>query len=485
MSFVRGQDWSGRIGYPVLQTDDSSSEVEIRIVLTECIASVIEERNTRTTSSTYVGGSQQVQNPDYLDALAALQSAQSELASYPQSCVCFGPCTDIVLNFCKIGKQNAVNRARRRLGATPPYFERPIIVPYTFEEFETGATATVQAVVALKRPGVAAFVSAASLVGEATRVSKATQGVAATDSRGRVELQPTAPSRSEILGEALSDLEAQLYEFTRANLANWFALQAALDRDAGHELRALGQVARLVRSPALDSGPLETAINAARADGLREPAALLKALPPPSSLETSLESTESPSRGSLNETTASGPTILEQVIAAVVTIESGGASGSGFFVTPTGLVVTNQHVVGTDEHVQVTTHRGDIFLGRVLARSTTTDLALVQVDVSGQSFLRLRDSREVSVGVSVWAVGSPRGLSGSVSRGIVSALRSIDYVPLVQTDAAVNPGNSGGPLILEDGTVIGVNTMMLRESQGLNFAIGSEAVRQAFADKLP
>jgi len=483
-TFVRDRDWFQAVGYPIILADDSSSDVEIRVVLTNCIASIVEERNTRTRSSSYVAGSQQIQNPDYLSALSDLQSAQADLGAYPQSCICFGPCTDYALSLCKIGKQAAVNRARRRLDRTPPYLERPMIVPYTFEEFETGGMAAIEAHAVLKRSGAEAILAEAPLVSEATRVVSATRGVAATDAGGRVERQPEPPSRSEILAEALTNLETRLYGFARANLATWFTVQAARERDAGQNLRALGQLARLVRSPDLAPGPLETSLLAVRKDGLREPEALLAALPAPGTLEISVVAFRSPS-GSADGAPSAPAGILAEVVAAVVTIETADGSGSGFFVTPTGLLVTNQHVVGNAERVQVVTHSGDVFLGRVLARSAATDLALVQVDVSGHAFLRLRNSREVSVGASVWAVGNPRGLSGSVSRGIVSALRSLDFVPFVQTDAAINPGNSGGPLVLEDGTVIGVNTLMLRESQGLNFAIGSEAVSQVFADRLP
>lgn len=132
--------------------------------------------------------------------------------------------------------------------------------------------------------------------------------------------------------------------------------------------------------------------------------------------------------------------------------------------------------------MQVSTERGDVFLGKVVSRSTAHDLAWVQIDASSVPSLKLVRSREIRVGTPVYAIGSPAGLGGSASRGIVSALRAGPSGAVVQTDASMNPGNSGGPLVLMDGRVIGVNSFKLQGSEGLNFAIASEVVLQVFRE---
>ena len=190
------------------------------------------------------------------------------------------------------------------------------------------------------------------------------------------------------------------------------------------------------------------------------------------------------SNGSYGPKALLGSSSATAPISAVVSISSSTAAGSGFFISPTGLIITNEHVVQMDQRVEVATENGDVYLGRVISRSVTDDLALVQVDTTSHPFLKLLDSRSIRVGQAVFAIGSPRGLGGSVSKGIVSALRSGGSSLFVQTDAAINPGNSGGPLVLEDGSVIGVNTFKLRDSEGLNFAVATEVVRRLFGEHL-
>jgi len=158
------------------------------------------------------------------------------------------------------------------------------------------------------------------------------------------------------------------------------------------------------------------------------------------------------------------------------------SSGSGFLIEPDGLIVTNAHVVDTASTVRVRLFDGRRFTGRVIGRDTRVDLALVRIDgVRGLPTLPLGDSNRVRVGEFVLALGHPFGLEHSVSLGIVSrkgapltvAAPGFDFI---QTDAAVNPGNSGGPLVNMAGEVIGVNSMAARNGS-IGFAIPSNLVR--------
>lgn len=175
--------------------------------------------------------------------------------------------------------------------------------------------------------------------------------------------------------------------------------------------------------------------------------------------------------------------MLNTALDAVVTISAGASGGSGFFVGTSGFVITNAHVVEGASKIIVRTRSKETFLATVMKLSLDDDLALLQVRGSSVSGLRLADSDSAEVGADVIAVGSPLGLEGTVTRGIVSALRRLGDVPLIQIDAAINPGNSGGPLLNEAGQVIGVNTLKLRpqSAEALGFAISANHVKAVFA----
>ena len=152
--------------------------------------------------------------------------------------------------------------------------------------------------------------------------------------------------------------------------------------------------------------------------------------------------------------------------------------GSGFIVEPGGVILTNAHVVeGADEvHVRLSDRRE--FKGKVLGVDHQSDIAVVKIDAAGLPVVKLGDPAQVRVGEWVLAIGSPFGFENSATVGIVSATsRSLPdgtYVPFIQTDAAVNPGNSGGPLFNLKGEVIGINSQIYSQTggyQGIAFAI--------------
>jgi serine protease Do len=152
--------------------------------------------------------------------------------------------------------------------------------------------------------------------------------------------------------------------------------------------------------------------------------------------------------------------------------------GSGFIVSADGYILTNAHVVdGVDEvHVKLVDRRE--FTAKVIGVDKKTDVALIKIDASDLPTVRVGQSKQVQVGQWVAAVGSPFGFENSVTAGIVSATsRSLpggSYVPFIQTDVAVNPGNSGGPLFDLDGNVVGINSQIYSQSggyMGLSFAI--------------
>jgi putative serine protease PepD len=200
--------------------------------------------------------------------------------------------------------------------------------------------------------------------------------------------------------------------------------------------------------------------------------------------------------------------IAQRVLPSVVSISTrtinGGGSGSGFIIDSGGYILTNNHVIRdavlSGGKIQVTLNDGSTYTGEVIGRDASFDLAVLKIDASGLKALQFGDSDKIAVGDAVIAIGSPLGLSGTVTTGIISAKdRAVttgdsttesSFINALQTDAAINPGNSGGPLVDATGAVIGINsaiatlgTTSQAGSIGLGFAIPINQGRK-IADQL-
>ena len=200
--------------------------------------------------------------------------------------------------------------------------------------------------------------------------------------------------------------------------------------------------------------------------------------------------------------------IAQRVLPSVVSIStrsiSGGGTGSGFVIDSNGYILTNNHVISkaaqTGGSIQVSLSDGSFYSAKVIGRDASYDLAVLKITASGLKALQFGDSDTIAVGDLVIAIGSPLGLTGTVTTGIISAKnRAVtagesnsesSFINALQTDAAINPGNSGGPLVDATGAVIGVNSAIASlgttsqlGSIGLGFAIPINQARKT-ADQL-
>ncbi|HWZ08085.1 MAG TPA: trypsin-like peptidase domain-containing protein [Bradyrhizobium sp.] len=186
--------------------------------------------------------------------------------------------------------------------------------------------------------------------------------------------------------------------------------------------------------------------------------------------------------------------VTERVGPAVVRVETGaketdrrrgGGLGSGIVISPDGLVLTNSHVVGSARQIRLRDIEGIVTDARVLGVDPDTDLALLRADgVRDLRYASLGNSQKLRRGQLVVAIGNPLGFESTVTAGVVSALgRSIRSVSgrtiedVIQTDAALNPGNSGGPLVSSAAEVIGINTAIISGAQGICFAVASNTAQ--------
>jgi S1-C subfamily serine protease len=217
-----------------------------------------------------------------------------------------------------------------------------------------------------------------------------------------------------------------------------------------------------------------------------------------------LEISEAAGEGSLDSEEQNNIKVYQSNIPAVVNITSRAVTfdffygllpqegqGSGFIIDKDGHILTNYHVIADARQVEVILHNRKKYPATIVGTDRAHDLAVIQIKAPQLTSAVLGDSRNLKVGQKVYAIGNPFGLAGTMTRGIVSSIRSVQepdgmrIEDAIQTDAAINPGNSGGPLMNWHGEVIGINTMIassVGQSAGIGFAIPIDTAKAVLND---
>lgn len=188
-------------------------------------------------------------------------------------------------------------------------------------------------------------------------------------------------------------------------------------------------------------------------------------------------------RLSLSLKTGDFTSIIEDVIKSVVSIQTDVSLGSGAFIEDDGIIVTNYHVIDDATAAAVITHDGNTHQVSILGYDDGKDIAILKIE---DDYPHLKFSNNAKVGQRVIALGNPGGLQFTVTEGIISATnREANGNTYLQTDVPINPGNSGGPLVNAQGRIVGINTLKIKDFEGIGFAIPAEQVETILDDVLP
>lgn len=179
--------------------------------------------------------------------------------------------------------------------------------------------------------------------------------------------------------------------------------------------------------------------------------------------------------------------VIDESIKSVVTIETDRAQGTGFFVSNEGFIITNAHVLFGGRYARIITYDKKEYFAKLVGYNITLDLALLKINDTSEK-IGLGDSEKIKLGEKVIAIGNPLGLSFTVTEGIVSGTSRVNptnnLTNYIQTDVALNPGNSGGPLINNEGNVIGINNFKASGTgvENIGFALESNSIREFIDD---
>ena len=462
---------------PVAVLDSSRYDLTVKVDVNSCLANDVPKQHSESVNSTYIAGTIQHSNPQYVQAEQAVSAAQADLSrasvDYSNN-PNFG--TGLVLGLAR----KRLNNAQRQLAAIPPYFTEPLRQQYSYEKFQAARAYVIDGSFAATGSHDAfVFSFERALKGESSEQQEGVSGVLPQDTSGSSNKAPVLQSMDAHAGLAASGFTSDLVGTVREVAAQWFAAQATNAKSSREELTQLLYLQDVAAqtSYAKYQSELRTV-----ADQMIQKGPGVSNL---ASVKLPFSAPESYAVASTDVASALSPEqILTSAIEGLVSVDTGESLGSGFFISQC-LVVTNEHVVHGADSIVLRTSSKHLLVASLVAADELRDLALLRSNSKGCHELALDLNTRVKIGDDVYAIGSPLGLTNTVTKGIVSALRRTDSgIAYVQADVSINPGNSGGPLLSRSGKVIGVNTFKLKGTQGLGFAVAVSEITKAFAPYL-
>jgi S1-C subfamily serine protease len=460
----------------IARADRGDWTLTFRVKTLSCSQADVPKQSVQQVNSTYVAGHNQIANPVYTQLQQSLSNAQIQLVQAEvnnQNNPNFG--TSFALGLAR----GTVIRLQRQLSATAPYLEQEILQQYQYEKFVASRSCRVESVLqAYSKPGTKSFATEESVTASVEDSHEGIAGVLPQDKSNLQNLQPVLLPIEQCKAQVSADYLSKLKSGARELAAGFFA-SVAMDRqlDRNQRLASSMYVLDLANGTQYEAFRNNDApkIQDATVEEAAGGTSLLDSLDLPVLKQISFRDTDSSDAGPVEN-------VLEHAMDGVVEIETDtGTLGSGFFFTNACMVLTNQHVIEGAETIILRSSSKKLYTAQVLARDDQRDLALLSTNAHSCNFLELEESENPHVGQEVFAIGSPLGLSGTVTRGIVSAMRTTGSgIHYIQLDATINPGNSGGPLLSRSGKVLGINTFKLKGYEGLNFAILFSEVRASF-----
>lgn len=462
----------------VLQQIDLAVSIEIE----RCGTVRLGESEVKPKTSSYFSGVQQLANPEFVQLESQLRSAQIEQARL-QRLVAANP-NDYGSSIALAVTGVRVGTLSKRLRETSPYTESRVEAPYMYEEFQAGAAGFLEGEIAFSDPTDSGFSSSAPLSARYEIWKPGVRGVFPQDARGLRNQEPSLPAQELLRQSALGDLGTQVQKRIHELVPVWLAAKASVALSSKQPFDALGYLTllRLIEVPTNDPDLAKykeqylttQLLGASQLEAHRLPLKALEARLRKSSHVAGVSAKRS----------SKDAGFLEKALKAVVVVRRGEYVGTGFLVSSSGLILTNNHVIEASGRIVVETSEGEEFLASTISQSAEKDLALIQISASQLPYLQLASEEEAHIGDEIYALGNPQGLQGTVTKGIISAKRRLGGMRFVQIDAPINPGNSGGPLLRADGQVVGINTMKIRDAEGLNFAIAIDEAKTLFAGTL-
>jgi S1-C subfamily serine protease/tetratricopeptide (TPR) repeat protein len=458
---------------PFAVVDDQKPDFIFRLFGVACSAVDVPRDGVQKVNSTYVATTNQVPNPDYTNLQSQLIPAEQELnraaAAYAQN-------VNIATGLALGTARRRVNGLQVAMSRTAPYLPQDVIQQYQYDRFEAYRAYNIRATLQVAAAS-SEFVAETKIAADTEQRSPGISGVLPQDRSGVQDTEPALPSLGECAQKAVAVFSKKLDIGVRELLAEYLDA-SALDqtRTPADRLAAVFYLRDISGGTKFEYSPPSDRLTAALLAGGSAASPYLDSLKLPPLLHSFSPNRTAPQPRKMD---------LDAAITSVVGVETdANKSGSGFFVSANCLVVTNAHVIEGAETVIVRDSSKKIFVAQVAAKDVDRDLALLTTNARACSALPLGDSDRVAIGQEVYAIGNPLGLTGTVTRGIVSAIRLVSDRRYIQIDATINPGNSGGPLLGADGAVIGVTTFKVRGFEGLNFAVAANEIRGAFGQFL-